>query len=358
MRLKYLIRKELIQMRHNVFLPRMIVLFPIVLICVAPWITSMEIKDVKVAIVDNDRSQTSLRIVHRIEHSEYFKFCGMVSSYDNARLLMEKDETDVIVVIPRHYERDMINGMMPQVYITANSVNGTKGMMGTVYLARITGREQESLTQLSIIDNILYNKHQDYKLFMIPALTAVLIVMMCGFMPALNIVGEKEAGTIEQINVTPVRKWEFILAKLIPYWIVGLFVVSACLLLSWIIYGFTPAGNVLFIYLLVMLLALVFSGIGLTVSNYSNQMQQAMFVMWFIMVCCILLSGLFTPVQSMPHWAQLLTTVNPMRYFIDAMRTVFVRGGTFGSILPRLSVLAVIAVLINVWAVTSYRKNQ
>ncbi|RUL60212.1 ABC transporter permease [Prevotella koreensis] len=365
MRLICLIRKEFIQIRRNAFLPRMILAFPIVLICVAPWITNMEVKNINVVLVDNDHSQTSLRLDHRIEYSDYFKFCGMASSYREAHERLEKNEVDVIAVIPQHYERDIVNGRMPQVFIAANSVNGTKGMMGANYLTRIVANVQSSgnvwtknNSSKFIVDKTLYNVHHDYKLFMIPALMGILIVMMCGFMPALNIVGEKEVGTIEQINVTPVSKWEFILAKLVPYWVIGFFVISVSLLLAWLVYGFVSAGSVLLIYLSVMLLALVFSGLGLVVSNYSDQMQQAMFVMWFIMVCCILLSGLFTPVQSMPEWAQIMTRINPMRYFIEAMRTVFVRGGTFRSIQSQLVMLAVIATLINIWAVKSYRKNQ
>ena len=114
---------------------------------------------------------------------------------------------------------------------------------------------------------------------MIPALFAIVMMLMTGFLPTLNIVGEKETGTIEQINVTPVSKWSFILAKLIPYWLIALFVITVCLLLAWLVYGITPAGPVWLIYVLAMLLALFFSSFGLIVSNYSDTMQQAMFVM-------------------------------------------------------------------------------
>lgn len=370
MRLRYLIQKEFIQIRRNSFLPKMIVMFPVFLICIAPWITNMEVKNIKVCLVDNDHSQTSMRLVHRIEQSRYFIFQGMARSYADAHREVERGNADVVAVIPPDYEKDLAVGRRPQLYIAANSVNGTKGMMGASYLQQIVQNSQfivHSYDNNASLSNqeagtmnskLLYNPHQDYKLFMIPALMAILIVMMCGFMPALNIVGEKEAGTIEQINVTPVHKWEFILAKLVPYWLIGLFVLTISLLLSWLVYGITPTGSLLLIYLAAMLLAFIMSGIGLIVSNYSEQMMQAMLVMWFCLVCFILLSGLFTPVQSMPQWAQTLTLVNPMRHFIDAMRTVFVRGGVFQSILPQLLVLTGMAVVINCWAVASYRKNQ
>ena len=205
---------------------------------------------------------------------------------------------------------------------------------------------------------LLYNKGQDYKVYMIPALMGILMMMLCGFLPALNIVGEKEKGTIEQMNVTPVSKWSFILAKLIPYWIIGLVVLTLCLILSWLVYGITCQGPLLLVYLLAILLALFFSSFGLIVSNYSDTMQQAIFVMWFFVVCMMLLSGLFTPTRSMPDWAYLTTYVNPMHYFIDAIRTVFVRGGGFAAIAHQLLALTVIGTVMGGWAVLSYKKNS
>ena len=193
---------------------------------------------------------------------------------------------------------------------------------------------------------------------MIPALLAIVMMLMTGFLPTLNIVGEKETGTIEQINVTPVSKWAFILSKLIPYWLIALFVISVCLLLAWLIYGITPAGPLWLVYVLAMLLALFFSSFGLIVSNYSGTMQQAVFVMWFFVVTIMLLSGLFTPTHSMPEWAYLTTYVNPMHYFIDAIRTVFIRGGAFREVAHQLLALLGIGIIMAAWAVQSYKKNS
>ena len=349
---------------RNTFIPKMIVMFPIIIMCVTPWVTNLEIKNIIVSVVDNDHSSISSRLIHRIEASDYFIFAGTERSYEDAMKKIDMCKTDVAVVIPENYERDITNGRLPRILVSANAVNGTKGSMGSAYLANIindnlkeavhanTTINKEKLTTFS-----LYNKGQDYKVFMIPALMAILIVMFCGFLPALNIVGEKENGTIEQINVTPISKSTFIIAKLIPYWIISMIVMTICFLLSWIVYGITPEGNILLLYMLAMLLALTFSGIGLVISNYSRVMQQAMFVMWFVMVCMILLSGLFTPVSSMPDWAICITTINPMKYFIDGMRTVFIKGGTFGNILPQTTALAVFAAAANTLAIYSYKKN-
>ena len=361
MTLKYLIQKEFTQIRRNAFLPRLIVAFPIMIMCVMPWVMNMEVKNIKVAVVDNDRSTLSQQLVHRIEASSYFIFKGQKSTYQAAVKEIEKSQFDIVVVIPQDYSRDLANGRQPQVLIAANAVNGTKGSMGSAYLSQIvTAHVNPDMNALQsrVSSLFLYNKNLNFKLFMIPALFAIVVMLMTGFLPALNIVGEKEAGTIEQINVTPVSKRSFILAKLIPYWIIALFVITVCLLLAWGVYGITSKGSLALIYLLAMLLALFFSSLGLIISNYSDTMQQAIFVMWFFVVMMLLLSGLFTPTRSMPSWAYSTTYVNPMSYFVDAMRTVFVRGGGFSSIWHQVLALLGISSLMAVWAVVSYKKNS
>ena len=361
MTLKYLIQKEFIQIRRNAFLPRLIVMFPIMIMCVMPWVMSMEVKNIKVAVVDNDRSTLSQQLVHSIEASNYFVFKGQMPTYRSALQQMEKSQVDVVMVIPQDYSKDVALGHQPQVLIAANAVNGTKGAMGGNYLTQIVTQHVNpdiALMQSRISTLFLYNKHLNFKLFMIPALFAIVMMLMTGFLPALNIVGEKEAGTIEQINVTPASKWSFILAKLIPYWIIAFFVITVCLLLAWAVYGITSAGPLALIYLLSMLLALFWSSLGLVISNYSDTMQQAIFVMWFFVVMMLLLSGLFTPTRSMPSWAYATTYVNPMSYFIDAIRTVFIRGGGISSIWHQLLALLGIGSVMAVWAVLSYKKNS
>jgi len=355
--IKYLIQKEFIQIRRNAFLPRLIILFPIVIMCVMPWVMSMEVKNIVVDVVDIDHTVESQRLVRQIAASNYFIFNGQKASYQEAMKDVEKGHADIILEI-----RD------GKYLIAANAVNGTKGSMGSAYLSQIVNSQlstpnsqrlrvgEQSSGILSTLN--LYNKHQNYKLYMIPALLAIVMMLMTGFLPTLNIVGEKESGTIEQINVTPVSKWAFILSKLIPYWLIALFVVTVSLLLAWLVYGLTPAGPLWLIYVLAMLLALFFSSFGLIISNYSDTMQQAMFVMWFFIVCILLLSGLFTPTRSMPDWAYLTTYVNPMHYFIDAVRTVFIRGGGFREVAHQVLALLAIGLFMAIWAVRSYKKNN
>ena len=343
MTLKYLIQKEFIQIRRNSFLPKLIVIFPIMIMCVMPWVMQMEVKNIVVDVVDIDHTVESQRLIQQIAASNYFIFNGQKANYDEALKDIEKGRADVILEI-----RD------GKYLIAANAVNGTKGSMGSAYLSQIVNRAAN--TRASSLT--LYNKGQNYKLFMIPALFAIVVMLMTGFLPTLNIVGEKEAGTIEQMNVTPVSKWAFILSKLIPYWLIALFVITVCLLLAWLVYGIVPSGSVWLIYVLAMLLALFFSSFGLIISNYSDTMQQAIFVMWFFVVMILLLSGLFTPTRSMPALAYLTTYINPMHYFIDAMRTVFIRGGTFANVAHQVIALLGIGLFMAAWAVQSYKKNN
>ncbi len=375
--IKFLIQKEFLQIRRNTFLPRLIFVFPIMIMCVMPWVMNQEVKNVRVSVVDNDRSTLSQQMIHSIEQSNYFVFTGLQPTYAAALNKIEKSQTDIVLVVPQDFSRDLTRAQVgggtkaPELLIAANAVNGTKGGIGSGYLSQIVtstiaakaagvqgAAAGQSMLQRGLSTLYLYNKHLNYKVFMIPALLAIVMMLMCGFLPALNIVGEKEAGTIEQMNVTPVSKWAFILAKLIPYWLIGLFIVTICLILAWAIYGITCQGPLWLVYLLAMLLALFFSSFGLIVSNYSDTMQQAIFVMWFFVVCLLLLSGLFTPTRSMPDWSYATTYVNPMHYFIDAIRTVFVRGGSFGDIAHQVLALLAFALLMGAWAVQSYKKNS
>ena len=345
MTLKYLLQKEFLQIRRNAFLPKLIIMFPVVIMCVMPWVMQMEVKNIVVDVVDIDHTVESQRLVQQIAASSYFIFGGQKNTYVEAMKDIEMGRADVILEI-----RD------GKYLIAANAVNGTKGSMGSAYLSQIISAPVSTFSAASVLT--LYNKQQNYKLFMIPALFAIVMMLMTGFLPTLNIVGEKEAGTIEQINVTPVSKWSFILAKLIPYWLIALFVMTVWLLLAWLVYDISPAGPVWLIYVLAMLLALFFSSFGLIVSNYSDTMQQAIFVMWFFVVSIMLLSGLFTPTRSMPQWAYLTTYINPMHYFIDAIRTVFIRGGGLHETAHQVIALAGIGTLMGCWAVQSYKKNS
>ena len=383
MMLKYLLEKEFKQFFRNSFLPKLVVVFPIMVMLVIPWITTMDIKDIRVAVVDQDRSTASERLIRDIDASTYFILEVVTDRYDDALSKIEHSVADAIVEIPSGFEKDLITKSATQVQISINTVNGTKGALGGSYLGHImTNFSQRFLSennshlpsviagdetiysQFSILNSQLelltqnrYNPLLDYKLFMIPALMVILLIVMCGFLPTLNIVSEKERGTIEQMNVTPVSKFMFIFAKLIPYWLIGMLILTICMALAYLVYGLYPKGNILIIYLFALLFIFSISGFGLVISNYSNTLQQAMFVMFFFIMIFQLMSGLLTPIRSMPEWAQWITIFNPPRYFVQMIRLIYLKGGSMADLTTEFFALLGFVIFFGSWAVVSYRKR-
>lgn len=372
--IKYLIEKEFKQIFRNSFLPRMIVMYPCVMMLVLPWAASLEIKNINLSVVDNSHSSYSRELIQKTASSGYFRLTNVSPSYNKAIESIESGESDIVMEIPTRFEQDLVNEGSTHLLIAANTVNGTKGGLGSSYLSSIvldfasdirnksiatkSTPTPSAMPNINIVTQHKYNPHLDYKMFMIPALMVVLLTILCGFLPALNIVSEKEKGTIEQINVTPVSRFTFIMAKLIPYWTIGFVVLSICFGVAALVYGLVPVGHLTTIYFFAVLYVLAISGFGLVISNYSETMQQAMFVMFFFMMILILLSGLFTPINSMPQWAQNITIFNPLKYFIQVMRLVYLKGSGIMELTTQVIALATFAIVFNSWAVISYRKKS
>ncbi|MGN0206803.1 MAG: ABC transporter permease [Muribaculaceae bacterium] len=369
--IKFLIEKEFKQMMRNIVLPIVFVLLPLALINVMPRVATQEVKNLKISIVDNDRSTWSQRLVDKLAASTYFKIESLPSSYQAAMGDVDAGNADFVVEIEPDFERHLVREGVSKVLISANAVNGMKAGLGSSYLSQIIADYSASLREESGLDaeatrmahfdvmpRYLYNTTLDYKRFMIPALMSMLMILIVGFLPALNIVGEKEKGTIEQINVTPVGRFEFIFSKLIPYWIVGLVILAYAILLAYGIWGILPAGSVATIFVFATIFILVVSSFGLIVSNYSDTTQQAALVMFFFLVIFILLSGLLTPVACMPAWAKAITYINPLRYFIEAMRAIYLKGSGIADLSLQFYALIAYAVVAWILATRSYRKNS
>lgn len=369
--LRYLIEKEFKQTFRNNIIPKLLVGLPLMVIFVFPWAANQEITNINTIVVDKDHSSYSNRLVGKIAASDYFNLTGVSGSSEEALENVEREKADMILEIRPDFEKDLINRGVAEVMISANTVNIIKGGLGSTYMTgivrdfageirseKIQSTGKTAMPVIEVVTQSRFNPFMDYKMLMIPALMVVLMTLICGFLPALNIVNEKEMGTIEQINVTPVKKFTFILAKLIPYWTIGLFVFTFCLTLAALVYGLIPAGNVLTIYLSVFVYILAVSGLGIVVSNHSSTMQQALFVMFFFLIIFIMISGLFTPIASMPDWAQTFTFFNPLRYFIEIMRMVYLKGSHISHLTNQLTALLIFAIILNSWAILSYRKNQ
>lgn len=366
MSIRYLIAKEFKQMLRMRLLPIVFLLLPVALMNMVPRIATQEVRGLSFAVVDNDGSTLSRRLIQRVDASQYLTLTDVCPSYREALAVVEQGRADLIIEIPLQYERNVLLGEGPQLGIAANATNGMKGSMSTSYVTAIAQdvlydymEEQGAVTmhRPTLSSHFLFNPHLDYRLYMVPAIFALILTLIVGFLPALNIVGEKERGTIEQINVTPISKLEFIISKLVPYWVVGIIMTLIGLGAARGIWGFTPVGSIPLFFLFISLYCLLISAAGLVVSNYSSNTRQAALTMYFFLVIFILMSGLLTPIRSMPGWAQWLTLLNPMRHLIESFRGIYIKGSTLLDLRQSFYYLSAYTFLLCVWAIRSYKKN-
>lgn len=369
--LLYLLEKEFKQFFRNSFLPKMVVILPLVAMLIFPLIANFEIKNINLSVVDKDKSTQSNRLIQQIQSSGYFRLVNVAETYQEALRAVEQNKADMLIEIPVHFEKGLTTHKGTGVLIATNAVNGVKGALGSSYLLTIlnnfgttsaAGWSDEAgihaQAGLDVIPRYWFNPALRYLVFMIPALMIMVLAIVSGFLPALNIVGEKESGTIEQMNVTPVSRLQFILSKLIPYWLVGFVVLTISILVSRWTYGFRPVGNIWTIYLFASLFMLAFSGFGLVISNYAKTMQQSILMILFFLLTFIFLSGFYTPINNMPQWGQIMSHFSPFKYIIQAVRMVYLKGAGFGEMIPEFLALGGFVLFFNGWAVLSYRKKS
>lgn len=369
--LRFLLEKEFLQIFRDKAILKMMLAMPILQLLVLPWAADYEIKHIQLTVVDHDQSSYSSELTRKILSSGFFELSENAASYAEAMTRVEKSETDIILEIPNGFGNNLVRDNHQQVFIAANAIDGTKALIGSSYLSSILQDFNQSIrmewaqpvanqniSQIEISTINWYNPIMNYQFFMVPGILVFLITLVGSVMCALNIVKEKEVGTIEQINVTPVRKHIFIIGKLLPFWIIGVIIFSIGMLISRFVYGIVPLGNigVVYIFLAVYLVAIL--GFGLLLSTYSSTQQQALSLSFFFILIFNLLSGLFTPVASMPEWAQVIAHFNPMTYFIEVMRMVILKGSTFSDIKIQLLIVIGFAVVFNGWAIWNYKKAE
>src|SRR5882724_3629040 len=367
--IKFLLQKEFRQIFRNKSILAMIVVMPVIQLLILPLAADYEVKNINLAIVDNDHSSYSQKLISTITAPKYFTLTGYNKSYKEAFPLVEADKADLILEIPQGFERNLVRENEQKLFVAVNAINGTKANLGNAYLNTIIQTFNKDIrVQLSepsknnqqqtieITTSIWFNALMNYRVFMVPGILAVLVTMIGGFLSALNIVKEKEVGTIEQINVTPIKKHHFILGKLIPFWVLGNVVFTLGLLVSWLVYGIVPVGNLGVMYAFISVYLLAILGFGLLISTYCETQQQAMFIMFFFMMVFILMGGLFTAIESMPEWAQIVSKFNPVSYLIESMRMVILKGSGMKDLLGHIGIIATFAVVLNGWAVLNYKK--
>jgi ABC-2 type transport system permease protein len=369
--IKFLLQKEFRQIFRNRAIVAMVIAMPVVQLIILPLAANYEVKNVNVAVIDNDHSSYSQKLISKITASGYFKLTGYDFSFNQAYRLIESDAADLILEIPRGFERNLIRENEQKLFVAVNAINGTKANLGGVYLltviqdfngdVRLQFIRPGSFNQQPTIDVVpsnWYNPLLNYRMYMVPGILAILVTMIGGFLTALNIVKEKEVGTIEQINVTPIKKYHFILGKLIPFWILGNVVFTLGLIVARLVYGIVPVGSLFLMYGFIAVYLLAVLGFGLLISTFCESQQQAMFVMFFFVMIFVLMGGLFTSIDSMPDWAKMITKFNPVSYLIEVMRMIMLKGSGLKNIVKQLGIIALFALVFNSLAILNYKKTS
>lgn len=344
----------------------MITVLPILQLILLANAASNEVKNVNVALTDLDHSVYAQRLVGKLRASDRFTLISAPPATRLGDRDIQSGAADILMTIPTDFERDYLKTGRASVQLLVNAINGQSATVGTGYLSAIIqdfnreirseNRMADAGPRIEIETANWFNQDLDYKAFMVPGILGELVLILVILLSAMNTVREREIGTIEQINVTPIRSWQFILGKMIPFLVIGLFLLAVGLTAGKLIFDIPIRGSLplVFGYCLLNLMAAL--GIGLFISNLVNTQQQAMLVAFFFVMVFVLMGGLFTPIDSMPQWAQYLTWPNPIAHFVEVMRKVLIKGSGPEDVLWNFRATAVMVVVFNGLAVVSYRK--
>ena len=369
--IKFILQKEFLQIfRHKIMLP-LIFVMPIIQLIILAHAASYEIHNINLHVIDQDGSTASRRLVNKFEASAYFQIVNTSHSTELAMRDIESDKADLFLNIPPNFEKDLRKENFSKLHLTVNAINGQKAGIANGYANSIiqdfnnnirtewldlTGRNQQPSINIQYAN--WFNPQLNYQTYMVPGILVMLVTMIGMFLSAMNIVKEKEIGTIEQLNVTPIRKYQFVIGKLLPFWVIGLFEMGFGLVVGRLIFDIPIEGSLGLIFAFSSMYLLLVLGLGLLISTMTDTQQQAMFISWFFLVIFILMSGLFTPIESMPSWAQKITWFNPIAYFVDFMRSVMLKGSGFASVEKHFMILGGYALVINVLAILNYSKQS
>ncbi|MBM2816109.1 MAG: type transporter [Ignavibacteria bacterium] len=348
-----------------------IFIMPLFQLLVLSYAATFEIKAVNVHLIDYDKSSLSRQLINKFEATNRFFFTNSSNSeklaFDDLATLKAK----LILIVPAGFEKDIVTSGKPKLQFILNSEDGSAAGVIQSYCAQIIADFNRSIiavygnlqnqapqqASINVLEKYWYNPELNYKFYMVPGILVMLVTMIGMFLCSMNIVIEKEMGTIEQLNVTPIAKHEFIIGKLLPFWVLGLIELAFGLSLAKLFFDIPIVGNIFLLFGLASVYLLVVLSFGLLVSTVTETQQQAMFISWFFMVIFILLSGLFTSIDSMPEWARFLTKLNPIAYFVEIMRQVLLKGAGLAEVKVHLFALSIYAIVMIVLSVWRYRKT-
>jgi ABC-2 type transport system permease protein len=364
----YIIQKEFTQIFRDKMMVRIIFFIPLVQLLVLAYAVTFEIKQIRLVSFDQDRSPYTARLINKFSGSPFIEYLGNTDSYQEAEQMILSDKADQILVFKADFGKEMNLHQQASVQVITNAINGNAaGLMNAYATSIINDFNREIIVNLyptalaglpiEIIPSFWYNPEMDYITFMVPGILVLLVTLIGMFLTSMNLVKEKEIGTIEQINVTPIRKIQFIAGKLIPFWIIANVDFAIGLIIAKLIFNIPIVGSLPLLFFVVSVYLVVVLSFGLFISTVSHTIQQAMFITWFFVMVFILMSGLFTPIESMPQWAQVVDYINPVAYFIRINRMVMLKGSDFIDIQRDFWILAFYGMIMFTFATRRYRKT-
>ena len=356
-----------------------VLLIPFVQLLILANAATFEIRDTPLYVVDQDHTSASRGLVTRFAASGNFTIAGASPSPELANERLLAGDVTMVLTIPHDFERDLVRTHASAVQLVVNAEKGMAAGIVQYYASRILTRYAGELApelgrvpgapvmaatgprrgtpSIDVRTRAWYNPTLDYRHYMVPGILVALVTLIGTLLTAQNIAREKELGTLEQLNVTPITRGQFIAGKLLPFWVLGMFELAAGLLLGRAVFGVPVLGSP-FLLLGVSAVYLVAAlGIGLWISTIVETQQQAMFVTFFVMMIYLLMSGLFTPIDSMPRWVQIAAELNPVRHFVAISRAVLVKGAGIHEIQRPFVILAVFAGVVFSLAVRQYSKR-
>jgi ABC-2 type transport system permease protein len=336
----YLIQKEFRQVFRDK--PMLFIIFfaPLVQMIVLGFAMTVDVKNIKTIIADYDNSPVSRELGRKFENNPYFSVKGYLKGPSHIRKQIDGWKAQMAVVIPQDFAKNLELKLRPRIQII---VDGLDGNTAGIALGYAQGILSDYAAEIILLDQsyaalfrrtslvepqirMWYNLDLESKNYMVPGLIAVLLTLISMFLSSMGLVREKEIGTLEQLMVTPIKIWQLILGKVLPFLVLGYLGLTLMLLVAFVVFQLTVAGSVTLLFGLSALYLLSTLGLGIFISTLAQTQQQAMFISWFFMVFMIFMSGFFFPIENMPAIIQKITYLDPMRYYVIILREIFLKG--------------------------------
>lgn len=366
----FLLRKEFRQVRRDRVMLFQIFAIPLIQLLVLANAATFEIRDSRMFVVDASRGPASRELVRRFTASRFFSLEGASAIDRPAEEALLAGDVSLVLRIPADFETDLHRGVPTSVQIVVSAADGAAAGIVAGYAREIIGgfgagfggADVRTVARgtggpaVEIRSRAWYNESLDYQQHMVPGILVVLVTIIGTLLTAMNIVREKELGTLEQLNATPLRRSEFIAGKLLPFWILALVELAFGLVVARLVFDLPIRGSLLLLFGAGGLYLVVALGIGLWISTVAETQQQAMFVAYFFLMVSLFMSGLFTPIASMPAWGQAAAELVPLKHFIELSRALLIKGAGLDALaVPLLSLTAMAAVVFTV-SVRQYSK--